>query len=123
MRRLAAPLLDVLCLSIFVLVGEHTHGVGHGAVTFLVILWPLVAGWAALAALTALYTRRPPRTWVRWALTWVVGLALGLLLRGAVTGRPLTPGFIAVTFGFIGATTLGWRLVALIVTRVSRPAV
>ena len=121
MKRLAALLLDAVCLVIFVLVGVHTHGVNGGAVTFLVILWPLAAGWAALATLTGLYTR-PDRAWVRVGVTWVAGLALGLLLRGAVTGRPLTPGFVAVTFGFIGATTIGWRMMAFLLARRPRPA-
>jgi hypothetical protein len=120
-KRLAALLLDIVCLVIFVLAGLHTHEVSGGAVTFLVILWPLVVGWAALATLTGLYRRRPDRAWVRLAATWVGGLTLGLLLRGAVTGRPLTPGFVAVTFGFTGALTIGWRMLALLLNRIPRP--
>jgi hypothetical protein len=122
-KRLAAPLLDVVCVVIFVLVGVHTHGMSGGVVTFLVILWPLLLGWATLATLTGLYTRRPDRAWVRVGVTWVAGLALGLLLRGAVTSRPLTPGFVAVTFGFIGAATIGWRAMAVLLARIPRPAV
>jgi hypothetical protein len=115
-RALAAPLLDLACIVVFVLIGEHTHGVSGGPETFLVILWPLAAGWAVLSLATALY-RRPQDSWPRLIITWAAGLALGLVLRSAVTGRPTTLGLLAVTYGFIGATTAGWRLIALLVLR------
>lgn len=112
MRRLAAPVLDLLCLVVFVLGGAAQHGIGGGIGTYLTILWPLAVGWYALAWPSRLYARSVLPEWTRLVLTWVPGLTAGLLLRALVTHHQTPIAFIAVTFGFVGATTGGWRLLA-----------
>ena len=117
MRRLAAPVLDLLCLVGFVLGGAARHDIGGGIGTYLTILWPLVVGWYAQAWPARLYARSVLHEWTRLVLTWALGLTAALLLRALVTRHDTPIAFIAVTFGFIGATTAGWRLLGMGLSR------
>lgn len=106
-----APLLDALCLSIFVLAGRQSHGLDSGAGWFLTILWPIALGWFTTAVVAGLYRRRRPSA-VALATTVVVGIGLGLVIRVVVAHRDAPIAFVAVAYGFITLTTLGWRAVA-----------
>ncbi len=54
--------------------------------------------------------KSPLDGWVMLACTWVVGCAIALVLRAAVTHRSTPTAFIIVAYIFIGLTTYGWRL-------------
>lgn len=108
--RAAAPLLDALCLIVFVAAGRQSHDLQGGAPWFLVVVWPLLAGWFLVALVVRLYTRGD-RAWLRLAATVAAGVAVALLLRATVTHRDTPVAFVVVAYVFITALTVGWRLV------------
>jgi hypothetical protein len=83
------------------------------------VAWPFIAGWFAVALACGVYVVGS-RFWVRLAFTAVVGVALALLLRAAVTHRTIPVAFIAVAYGFIALSTFGWRALALALPRLAR---
>ena len=107
-----APLLDALCLIVFVAAGRQSHDLQGGAPWFLVVLWPLVAGWFVTALAAQLYGRSD-RAWLRLALTVIAGMAIALLLRAMVTHRDTPIAFVVVAYLFITALAVGWRLVGI----------
>lgn len=107
-----APLLDALCLIAFVAAGRQSHDVQGGVPWFLVVVWPLLAGWFVTALVTQLYVRAD-RAWLRMAATVLVGVAIALLLRATVTHRDTPVAFVVVAYLFITALTVGWRLIVI----------
>jgi len=110
--RWLAPVADAVALVVFVLLGRREHGIDDGLGGVLTTLWPFVVGWFAVALATRLY--RGPLRWDRWAITWVGGVAVGLVLRIAATDHSFVAAFAIVATLVIGAFTGGWRLVARI---------
>jgi hypothetical protein len=107
-RALAAG-VDALCLAIFVALGRVSHDISSGIAWYLTVLWPFLVGWFVAAVVFGVY-KSPLDRWVMLACTWVVGCAIALGLRAAVTHRNTPIAFIIVTYIFIGLTTFGWRL-------------
>jgi predicted membrane protein len=70
------------------------------------VLWPLVVGWFGAALVFRIYGDSPA-AWRRILASWVVGLAIALMLRALITGRPTTLLFAIVLFAFTAATLLG----------------
>lgn len=114
-----APLLDALCLIVFVAAGRESHDLQDGAPWFLVVVWPLLAGWFVTALAAQLYVRRD-RAWLGLGATVVVGVAIALLLRATVTHRDIPVAFVVVAYLFITALTVGWRLVVIAVQAARR---
>jgi hypothetical protein len=122
MSRALAPVLDFACLAAFVAVGGRRHDdLNEGFGWFVEVLWPIAVGWALVALVTRLYTRTGVGMWVALVVTLVGGLVVTQIIRGTMQDRPWIGIFTAVAFGFIGLTTFGWRVVALLVRRL-RPA-
>jgi hypothetical protein len=118
-----APALDAVCLAVFVALGRESHGIGRGVGWFFTVLWPFAVGWFAVALAAGLYTART-RPWRRLTVTWIAGLAAGLVLRSVFTHRASFSTFAIVVYVFVGLATFGWRGVAIAVRRlrpVSRP--
>ena len=115
-RPWLAPVLDAGCLVAFAAGGRDSHGIGGGIGWWATVLVPLFVGWFVVAVATRLYTRRS-RGWTSLALTWLGGIALASLLRGAFTDRPYVSAFTVVAAVFIGATTFGWRAIVSFVAR------
>ena len=115
-HRILAALADAACIVVFVLAGHQSHDVTGGAGWFLTVAWPFAAGWLVVAAVTRLYTC-PDKAWIRLVATWIAGTTVALLLRGLVTGRPVPVAFVVVALAFLGATTAGWRMVPMLVSR------
>lgn len=107
-----APVLDGLCLAVFVAAGRQSHDLQGSAPWFLIVVWPLLAGWFVTALVAQLYVRGD-RAWLRLAATLVVGVAIALLLRATVTHRDTPAAFVVVAYLFITALTVGWRLVVI----------
>jgi hypothetical protein len=114
-----APVVDALCILVFVLLGRGRHEIDEGAGWFFTVLWPLYVGWFAVALIARLYTRRS-WIWLALAVTWLGGIAIAALLRGAFTDRPYVSIFTVIAIGFLGLTTFGWRLIAALVARSRR---
>ncbi len=102
--------LDAFCILVFVVAGRQSHGLDSGAGWFLEVLWPIALGWFMAALVARLYTARA-RPLLRLAATVCVGIGLGVVIRAAVTHRDTPVAFVAVAFGFIAVTTVGWRVV------------
>ena len=110
-----APILDLACLCVFVLLGRESHGVDGGPWWFLTVLWPFVAGWFAAALALRVYPS--PARLQRVVATALIGTAAGLLARAVVTHRDVPPAFIGVALGFIVLSTVGWRVAVGAITR------
>jgi hypothetical protein len=118
MSRALAPVLDFACLAAFVAVGGRRHDdLNEGFGWFVEVLWPIAVGWALVALATRLYTRTGAGMWVAPLVTLVGGLVVTQIIRGTMQDRPWIGIFTVVAFGFIGLTTFGWRVVALLVRR------
>jgi hypothetical protein len=111
-----APVLDALCVFLFVFVGHGRHEVTEGVGWYVTVLWPLYLGWFSVAVATNLYGRTRG-TWAALLVTWLGGIAIASLFRGTFTDRPYVGIFTLVAVGFIGLTTFGWRAVAALVAR------
>jgi hypothetical protein len=83
------------------------------------VLWPFIAGWFAVALAVGVYRSRT-QPWARLAATGALGIAVALVLRAAVTHRGTPVVFIAVAYAFIVLTTIGWRAIAVGVSRLTR---
>ncbi len=75
------------------------------------MLWPVAAGWFAIALAAGLYARRSHPA-VRLAATVLIGVGVALVIRIAVTHRDTPIAFVLVAYGFITVTTVGWRALA-----------
>ena len=113
--RRVAVLLDAGALVAFVAIGRTNHHLHGSGGWFLTVLWPFVAGWFAAAAATGLYTAGSA-PWRRAGATCLLGVTLALVLRVAVTGRSTPVVFGLVALAFVSLATLGWRVVARVVT-------
>jgi hypothetical protein len=109
-RRLA-PVMDTLCIAVFILVGKDRHHYDHqGLDWFLTVFWPLAVGWLVGALVTRVYTR-DDRWYLRLLGTLAVAVGVGGVLRGAFTNRTSFSVFTVVAFVFLALTTFGWRVV------------
>ena len=115
MSRLAPPLLDLLAVVIFALVGRRSHA--HG-ITFAGVLEtaaPFLCGTAAGYLVASVTLDAAPRTWQFGAIVVVATVVVGMLFRRlAATGT--APSFIVVATVFLAVTMLGWRLIAKLLT-------
>lgn len=101
---------DLLLLVVFAALGRRAHDEDGSAVAqAFTIAAPLLIGYAVAAAVLRL--DRDPLSLRRGAGVWSLGLALGLLLRGAVFDRGLAPAFVVVAVLVTGALLVGWRAV------------
>jgi hypothetical protein len=115
--RTAAPVIDLGCLALFVLIGRNRHDISSGIGWFLGVIWPLAFGWFAVAIASRLYTSSS-RPWLRLLTTWGLGMTLALVVRGLVLGRQPVSTFALVLYAFVALETFGWRAIALLVRRV-----
>lgn len=106
--RAVAPLLDLVCLTTFVLAGAGQHDVDQGIGWFLTVLWPLVVAWYGVALVTRLYAGGD-RMWIRLAITLGAGALLNAALRGAFTDRPFVSVYTLVLVAWMVLTSFGWR--------------
>lgn len=116
---------DVGAITLFVVLGEISHGVSPVANPERVAgtLAPFLIGWTVASLVGSLYTRdalRPPVRAVSWTLpAWILAVVVAQALRAT----PVFPGNAALTFALVstavgGALLIGWRvLVAAAISR------
>ncbi len=114
-RRVASLAFDVTAVVVFVVIGRATHQKGDALAGIASTSWPFLAGVAAGWLLVRAW-RRPAAIVPTGVVTWLVCVAFGMTLR-VIAGQGTAVAFIGVALGFLGATMLGWRLVALVVSR------
>ena len=107
---LAAVIIDVCCVIVFVAIGRSAHRHGESAGGLASTAWPFLVGLGVGLLVT--------RAWRRAAAivpggigAWLGTVAVGMLLR-VVAGQGTAPAFIAVALCFLGLFLLGWRVVA-----------
>lgn len=114
--RVLPSILDLACLTTFVLAGAGQHDVDQGLGWFLTVLWPLVVAWFAIALVARLYAT-VARSWVRFAVTVIAGALLNAVLRWAFTDRPLVSVVTVVLAAWLVLTAGGWRALVVLLER------
>lgn len=115
MSRLVAPLLDVLAVVVFALVGRRSHA--HG-ITFSGVLEtaaPFLCGTAAGYLVASITLDASPRSWQFGAIVVAATVVVGMLLR-RLTETGTAPSFIVVATIFLAVTMLGWRVLVHLAT-------
>jgi len=106
-----APLIDALCILVFVMLGRRNHAEGEAASGVLRTAAPFLIGaavaWAASARLW-----RPPTSLRLGGAIWAGTLVIGMVLRRTAFDKGTAVSFIVVATVFLGLFLLGWRLVA-----------
>jgi hypothetical protein len=110
--------LDVCAVLAFVAIGRHTHHDGDSLAGVGQTAWPFLAGLAIglAAGLGAAGGWRAPLRLAPAGLgAWLGAAGAGMVIR-VLAGQGTAPAFIVVALAFLGLFTLGWRVVARIVT-------
>ena len=100
--------LDLLCIVVFVALGEEKHGVHRGVGWFVNVWWPLAVGLVVGALVTRLYVTRD-----RWPLRLLGTVAITVVIGGplrTLTGRSMYTVFTLVAFAMLTLLTFTWRL-------------
>jgi hypothetical protein len=115
-----AQVFDVVLVLAFVLIGRVSHGEDLSILGILTTLWPflvaLVLGWIVTRS-----WRAPFRVFWNGVAIWVITVLVAMLLR-AVSGQGVEASFVVVAAIVLGVFLLGWRAIALLVTRKRRPS-
>lgn len=100
------PLGDAIAISLFAVLGLLRHEAGFTAEALFRTAVPLLLGWFAAALVLESYRR--PELW-RVALTWLLGITLGVAIRAFLLERSFSVVFWLVTLGVTGALLGLWR--------------
>lgn len=115
MRSSLAGPVDVCCVLVFVAIGRASHDEAASLAGFADTAWPflcgLAAGWGAWRV-----WRRPEAPVPAGVGVWVTTVAVGMVLR-AVSGQGTAAAFVVVASVFLGLALVGWRLLAVAVSR------
>jgi hypothetical protein len=110
-----AAVLDTASVLVFVAVGRRNHNEGTALDGVMTVAAPfliaLVIGWLVSRAW------RQPMTLRSGTIIWACTIVVGMLLRNVVFDRGIATSFIVVATLFLGAVLLGWRAIAVRVTR------
>jgi hypothetical protein len=113
--------LDAGALIAFVLVGIRSHHDADGIRTFARNAVPLLTAWFVVGSAVGTYRRPGLRS---LALTWVVAVPIGLLVRSIWVGSPTRARlllFLAVGLAFTLLFLLAGRGVARAMARMGTP--
>ncbi len=106
-----APLIDALCILVFVLLGRRNHDEGEAASGVLKTAAPFLIG-AAVAWVASATLWRPPTSLRLGGTIWAGTLVIGMVLRRTAFDKGTAVSFIVVATIFLGLLLMGWRLVA-----------
>lgn len=110
-----AQALDVILVLVFVLIGRAGHKEDLSILGILATLWPFLVG-LVLGHIVMRAWRAPLRiVWTGIGI-WIATVLVGMLLR-LVSGQGATLSFVVVATIVLGIFLLGWRAIALLVTR------
>ena len=111
---------DVICVSIFAIVGRGSHREANDLIGVLTTAWPFLAGALTGHVLTRVW--RHPAALRSGAIIWLCTVIIGMLLRMA-SGRGTAPTFVLVATIALGILLLGWRAIFAAVQSARRTAV
>ena len=116
-RVAASAVLDLALVLAFVLIGRASHDESP-VLGALVTLWPFAAGLTVGWLLARVW--RAPVLVVRAGIPiWLSTVVVGVLLR-AITGQGVQLSFAIVATLVLGVFLLGWRAIAMFVSRSDR---
>jgi len=118
---IAAVIVDVALLCLFAATGRRSHAEGVTPAGIADTAWPFVAG-AAVGWMLSRGWRRPAAVVPTGVTVWISTVAVGMLLR-RVTGAGTAWSFVVVATVAAGLLILGWRIVAVGVSRRRRRSV
>ncbi|MEI7915019.1 MAG: DUF3054 domain-containing protein [Mycobacteriaceae bacterium] len=118
---IAAVIVDVALLCLFAATGRRSHAEGVTPAGIADTAWPFVAG-AAVGWMLSRGWRRPTAVVPTGVTVWISTVAVGMLLR-RVTGAGTAWSFVVVATVAAGLLILGWRIVAVGVSRRRRRSV
>lgn len=116
----AATVLDVCCVLLFVSIGRHTHHNGDSLSGIWHTSWPFLAGLAVGLVLARAW-RKPLSIMPTGIAAWLGAAGVGMLIR-VLAGQGTALAFIGVTLAFLALFVLGWRVAARIVSTRLRAA-
>lgn len=112
LKALAA---DLVCVVVFCTIGRRSHAEGLSVAGIAETAWPFLTGTAAGWVLARAW-QRPVALLPTGVIVWVATVVVGMLLR-KVTGQGTATSFIVVASLTTAVLLLGWRGVALAVSR------
>lgn len=112
---------DTALICIFAAIGRRSHAETGALLSVLTTAWPFLAGMAAGWLISLLTLRRAPLTVRDGIPVWLCAVSIGMALRGLThTGTAFS--FIVVASIVLSAMLLGWRAVAMLMSRRGRKA-
>jgi carbon starvation protein CstA len=111
--------LDAALILLFVAIGRRSHDESSALIGFATTAWPFLVG-AAMGWVVVRAWRRPTALTPTGVVVWAAAVMLGVLLR-LVSGQGVQPSFVVVTAVVLALFLIGWRAVALLVTRRQAP--
>lgn len=110
-----AQAFDVILVLVFVLIGRASHKEDLSILGVLTTLWPFLVG-LVVGHIVMRAWRAPLRVVWTGIGIWIATVLVGMLLR-LVSGQGVTFSFVVVATIVLGVFLLGWRAIALLVTR------
>ena len=117
-RSLGALVGDLLVVILFVAIGFVQHGTALTTENIFLVGWPFAVG-TLLGHLAIRAWRAPFRIWPHGIFVWAITLATGMAVR-TLFGAGTEVSFVVVTAIVTALGMLGWRAVALWLTRAER---
>lgn len=118
LRSLGALVGDLLIAMVFVSIGLVQHGTPLTTQNVFWVGWPFAVG-VLLGHLAIRAWRAPFALWPQGVFVWAITIAAAMLLRTLV-GEGTDWSFVLVAAGVTGVLMLGWRALALYLTRGER---
>jgi len=115
-----AQAFDVILVLVFVLIGRVSHKEDLSILGILTTLWPFLVG-LIVGHIVMRAWRAPFRiVWTGIGI-WIATVVVGMLLR-LVSAQGAALSFVVVATVVLGIFLLGWRAIALLVTRRRSPS-
>ncbi len=114
-RPVVALVLDVVAVVLFVIIGLSQHGEPLSVQNISWVAWPFLAG-VLLGQLAIRAWRAPFAIWPQGVFVWAITFVTGMLLR-TLLQMGTQPSFMIVTACVTALFLLGWRGIALLLTR------
>lgn len=118
LRSLGALVGDLLIAMVFVSIGLVQHGTALTTQNVFWVGWPFAVG-VLLGHLAIRAWRAPFALWPQGVFVWAITIAAAMMLRTLV-GEGTDLSFVLVAAGVTGVLMLGWRALALYLTRGER---
>lgn len=107
---------DTALICIFAAIGRRSHAENGALLSVLTTAWPFLAGMATGWLISLFALRRTPLTVRDGIPVWLGAVTIGMALRG-LTHAGTAFSFIVVAALFLGVMLLGWRVVAMLISR------